>query len=389
VLLAGCSGSDDDGDGGDSSTEDGGDSSNGGNTTTDTDTGSTSYDIGIVHSTLNLGGATLAQARGAQWYGDSRDDLNVELLDGGLDPTKQNEQLQSLIQQGVDAIGVVPLDANVVSARAEEANDQGIPMFTVDTFANTELVPVGASKANRLQGQQIAEHLVTILEERRGAPEARYAHVSAPTRRPAVQARVDGIRAGFSQYDNIEEVDMVVADPASVQNATEKVGQYLQTSPDVNAMITNWIGGNYGILNGLERFDMKYAQSEDEHIPFVGIGCDSRVIEAIDQGFHDGAISPGEQYQYPIAIELMTRYLDAGEDPSVLPEIGTTLESGEFNFPDSVDGVNVFGEPIWAPAEVTEAPGGGYPYVPVGAALVTQENSQEDFLYGNFLPKLE
>jgi ribose transport system substrate-binding protein len=399
VLLAGCSGSDggdgSDGgsDGGDTENQGSGGSNDGGSTggKTETQGGGSSgpYDIGIVHSTLNLGGATLAQARGAQWYADSKDNLSVNVFDGGLDPTKQNQQLESLIQQDVDAIGVVPLNASAVTSRVEDARDRGIPVFTADTFATTDLVTHGSSKNQYADGQKIAKHLVEVLKEQRGSPEGRYVLVSAPTKRPVVQRRSDGIRSILSQHENVTEVDELIVDPASVQNAVESVSSYLQKGTNVDTMVTNWIGGSYGIMNALDRFDMKYPASSGDHIPVVGIDCDSKVLSDIGNGFHDGAISPGEQFQYPIALALMTRYLDAGKDESALPEIGDTIESGAFEFPDSVNGVDVFGKQIWAPAEVRKAEGANYPYVPVGSVLATEENYQKPYLYGNFLQELE
>ena len=383
VFLAGCS-NENNGEGGGS-----GSPTTSGNESTSTEQSSGPYEIGIVHSTLNLGGATLAQARGAQWYADSKENLNVNIVDGGLDPTKQNQQMESLIQQEVDAIGVVPLDKSAMTSRIEDASDRGIPVFTADTFAATDLVTHGSSKNNYNDGQKIGRHLVDVLNKRRGAPEGRYALISAPVERPVVQQRSDGIRDILGQHDGLTEVDEVVVSPGSVQNAVETVGNYLQTEPDIDVMITNWIGGSYGIIQGLERFDMKHPSSSDQHIPVVGIDCDSQVLNYIGEGFHDGAISPGEQFQYPAALSFMTRYLKADKDESVLPKVGDKIEEGEFDFPDSVNGVDVFGKAIWAPAEMQKAASANYPYFPAGSVVVTEENYQKPYLYGNFLQKLE
>ncbi|PSP84014.1 hypothetical protein BRC83_06365 [Halobacteriales archaeon QS_1_68_17] len=88
----------------------------------------------------------------------------------------------------------------------------------------------------------------------------------------------------------------------------------------------------------------------------------------------------------PLTLELMWDYLEGGED--TLPQVGDTVEPGDDL---SIENKEVFGiEPwsnqFWGPAEMVEYEAQDqtwWPWMKCNHAMITQENADASYLYGN------
>jgi len=141
-LLAGCGGGDT-----------GGDAGNG-------DAGMT---IGYASSNLNDTGQTFI-ADGARAYA-AENGLEILVQDAQEDVVRQQDQVLAMIEQGVDALVVVPVDTSAMDAITAAAKEAGIPLVYVNRNPFGEDQPpedvyyVGSQEivAGRFQGEALVE----------------------------------------------------------------------------------------------------------------------------------------------------------------------------------------------------------------------------------------
>ncbi len=66
--------------------------------------------------------------------------VDVTVFDGRYDALVQQEQFETMITQGYDAIIFVPIDIEAGAAAVQAAHDAGIPVFGSNTRVNSELL---------------------------------------------------------------------------------------------------------------------------------------------------------------------------------------------------------------------------------------------------------
>ena len=388
--LAGCSGQSGSGSGGDSttatdSTETEADAGTSGEATT---SGSDEpYTIGFqIGGLQNSWFTSLATA--AEWYAD---ELGMELNigDGELDPTRQVTVARNLINSDIDALVVNPFDSEAMADPVEEAAEQGIPTFSVDSVATSPELKQYTAFGNFAAGKRAAENAVAQLEEQTGSQEGQLVEVMIEQSAALGVARHEGTVAGVEQYDNVEIVGEIITDNTR-QDTTTKVTNFLQRNSDVDGFVCHAVTTGNGTLNALDRQDMRVPRGEEGHRILSQIDAGPTTLEAINNGFVDVAIDQPVHFYGPITLNYIKQYLDSGMDDSVLPNVGDTVEADAMSFQSTAaqdaTGENVWAENTWAPAEVqaTEAVD-NVPWFRTNSVRVTQENADASYLWGNWI----
>ncbi|QPV62827.1 sugar ABC transporter substrate-binding protein [Halosimplex litoreum] len=382
--LAGCSGESD------STPTDGEQSSDGGSGSTvgSTDSGGDGdYTIGFQIGGLQNSWFT-ALARASEWYAD---ELGVELNigDGELDPTRQVTVARNLINSDIDALVVNPFDSEAMAGPVEDAADQGIPTFSVDSVASSSDLNLYTAFGNYEAGQRAAENAVAQLEAQNGAPEGRLVEVMIQQSAKLGVARHEGTVAGLEQYDDVEIAGEIITNNTR-QDTTTKVTNFLQSDSDIDGFVCHAITTGNGTLNALDRQDMKVPKGEDGHKIVSQIDAGSTTLTAIDDGFVDVAIDQPVHFYGPITLHYIKEYLDAGKDESVLPGPGDSVESDAMSFESSAaqdaTGKDIWAENVWAPGEVQETEDvDDVPWFRTNSVRVTEENFDADYLWGNWI----
>lgn len=110
----------------------------------------------------------------AEEYVKANDDLEIEVADAQEDVIKQQDAINSLIQRGVDALIVVPVDTSAMDPITKAAQDAGIPICYVNRnpYAGNEndmpdnLYYVGSQEITG--GQMQAEYIGDLLKGKGG-----------------------------------------------------------------------------------------------------------------------------------------------------------------------------------------------------------------------------
>lgn len=121
------------------------------------------YQIGLSISTLN-NPFFVALKDGAEEQA-SELDATLTVADAQNDAAKQVNDVEDMIQKGMDLILINPTDSEAVGAAVQSANDAGIPVITVDRNAESGDVVAHVASDNVAGGQLAGEYMVELVGE--------------------------------------------------------------------------------------------------------------------------------------------------------------------------------------------------------------------------------
>ena len=95
----------------------------------------------------------------------AKNDIAVTVTSAEFDIARQRNQISDFIVQGVDAIVMSPADSKAIGTAIEEANEAGIPIFTVDIASLAEGVDIVTHIAtdNYSGGKLAGEAVLEVL----------------------------------------------------------------------------------------------------------------------------------------------------------------------------------------------------------------------------------
>lgn len=91
--------------------------------------------------------------------------FEVIVVDAQNDPAKQNNDVDDLLQKGVDALLINPTDSSAISAAVQNANAIGIPVITIDRSADKGEVASLIASDNVSGGKMAAQYIIDTLGE--------------------------------------------------------------------------------------------------------------------------------------------------------------------------------------------------------------------------------
>lgn len=136
------------------------------------------------------------------------DRLGVTLVveDAQDDAAQQNEQVQALIEQGVDALLINPVNADEIVPAIEQANEANIPVFTIDRSASGGEIVSHIASDNFAGGRMAGEHLAESLNG-----EGAVVELLGVPGTSAAEQRGAGFNEAMADYPDIEIVATAVA----------------------------------------------------------------------------------------------------------------------------------------------------------------------------------
>ena len=157
-----------------------------------------------------IGAAMLTQTH--IFYQDMVSAMQVEAEKQGVklkvqyaefDSSRQNNQIETFMAQGVDAIIVAPTDSSGVAPVIAEARRQGIAVFTADIAAKEADVLCHVASDNEQAGALVGEYLAQAIDSR-----GKVAIIDHPSV-TSVQERTRGFDRIMERYPQIEIVQRV------------------------------------------------------------------------------------------------------------------------------------------------------------------------------------
>ncbi len=244
---------------------------------------------------------------------------DLTLLDSDTKVEKQQENMESLLTRGVQAIALSPVDAASAEPLIKQADAQGAKVVTVTTEAEGAPVVVEDAKA---AGREGGEAAAKYFQEQYPDTPIKIAIVGFPQLQQTVD-RADGFVEGVKSVDADAEVVANQDGSAVLDKATTVAENMLQANPEANL----WFGINddsaLGALNALKGAGKG---TVDDQQLVVGFDGSAKAIQEILNPRSAFKMTVGnEPRSYAqIAFDTMAK-LHAGEDVEQRNVVPVTL----------------------------------------------------------------
>ncbi|WP_027407981.1 ribose ABC transporter substrate-binding protein RbsB [Anoxybacillus tepidamans] len=197
--------------------------------------------------------------------------VSLTVVDAQNDSAKQINDIEDLIQQGVDVILLNPTDSSAVSSAIESANKANIPVITVDRSAEGGKVVSHIASDNVAGGKMAGEFLVERLKDGGNVVELEGIPGSS-----AARERGEGFHQVIDKATNIKVIAKQAADfdRAKGLSVMENI---LQSHKDIKAVFAHNDEMALGALQALEAHGMK-------DVIVVGFDATEDAVKAVKEG---------------------------------------------------------------------------------------------------------
>ncbi|OCA85914.1 D-ribose ABC transporter substrate-binding protein [Bacillus sp. FJAT-27225] len=213
--------------------------------------------------------------------------VEVRVVDAQNDSAKQINDVEDLIQQGVDLLLINPTDSAAISTAVESANAIGIPVVTLDRSAEKGKVETLVASDNIKGGEMAAEYIVEKLGEN-----AKVAELEGVPGASATRERGKG-------FHNIadEKLDVVAKQSADFDRTKglTVMENLLQANPDIQAVFAH---NDEMALGAIEAIN-----SSGKDIMVLGFDGNDDALNAIKAGNMEATVAQQPELMGKLAVE--------------------------------------------------------------------------------------
>ncbi len=223
----------------------------------------------------------------AQDVADQYDDIELRVADGTNDVNLQISQVETFINDGVDAIVLLPFDGAAMTPVALKAMDAGIPVINVDReFDDPNAARVTILGDNYGMGVSAGAYICSQVDEGADAVVAEIAGIDSL---PLTQDRSQGFEDALAECG--QDVDNRVAAEFTVESGEKAAGNLLQAAPKIDFLWNHDDDQGVGVLAAIKN------AGRDEFVMIGGAGSANamRDIQSGDSVLKATVIYPSTQ----------------------------------------------------------------------------------------------
>ncbi|HEX5089099.1 MAG TPA: substrate-binding domain-containing protein [Nocardioides sp.] len=246
----------------------------------------------------------------AKKVAEDYDDIELRVAEGTNDVNLQISQVETFINDKVDAIVLLPFDGAAMTPIALEAMQAGIPVINVDReFDDPNAARVTVLGDNYGMGVSAGQWACDQVGDN---PDAVIAEIAGIDSLPLTQDRSRGFKDALADCD--QNVDNRVAAEFTVESGTEAAENLLQAAPKIDVLWNHDDDQGVGVLAAIEN------AGRDEFAMIGGAGSANamREIQSGDSVLKATVIYPSTQAADGIKL---ARLLVQGKSMSDLVEV--------------------------------------------------------------------
>ncbi len=240
-------------------------------------------------------------------------------LDANGDVSKQNNDIQDLITQGVNALIINPVNPDAVVPSLEAAKAAGIPVITVDRSINGEGVTAHIGRDNKAMGKLVGEAVVKKLADA-GVQGAKIIEIQGDAGGAVMMDRRDGFHAAIEGSGHT-----IVEGPYAEyirSNAVTAMQDLLQANTDVKVVYAHNDDMALGALQVL-------TENNRSDVFVSGVDGLSEALQLMESGGNYVATALNDpQYLGDVTIQV-AREAAAGREVPDFVDAGTKLVTPE------------------------------------------------------------
>lgn len=245
--------------------------------------------------TIGYAGPTLTNAffvglqKGVQ---DGAEEFGFELIETNAngDAAQQVNDAINLLSQDIDALVLTPIDSNGITPAVEQANEMGVPVFTLDRGSDGGEITSFVETDNVAAGQQAAEWIGERMTERYGDATGNVVNLQGLIGTTAAASREEGFQAGLASLPGLIEVASQEGgfDQEKSLNAMTNI---LQAEAEIDAVFGANDDNTVGALRAIDGAGRYAPPGDPEHIFIIGLDGTAQALDAIREGKQDATIS--------------------------------------------------------------------------------------------------
>ncbi|MBB0245590.1 substrate-binding domain-containing protein [Streptomyces alkaliphilus] len=159
-------------------------------------------------------------------------DIELRVAEGTNDPSAQISHIETFINEGVDAIVLLPTDGAALTRIAIEAMEAGIPVVNVDREFSSEFAARTTILGDNYgMGISAGTHACSLIEEN-GMGDAVIAEIAGMDSLPLTQDRSQGFADALEACG--QDVDHRVAAEFTVESGEATASNLLQAVPEID-----------------------------------------------------------------------------------------------------------------------------------------------------------
>lgn len=229
--------------------------------------------------------------------------MKVIVVDAQNDAAKQINDVEDLIQQGVDLLLINPTDSSAISTAVQSANSIGIPVVTLDRSADKGDVASLVSSDNEKGGEMAADYLIKELGEGTKVAELEGVPGASATRERG---------AGFHNLAD-DKLDVAAKQTANFDrtqglNTMENI---LQGNPDIKAVFAH----NDEMALGAQQA----IQSSGRDVLVVGFDGNEDALKSIEEGNLSATVAQQPEEIGKLAVQAGADVLNGEKVEKMIP----------------------------------------------------------------------
>ena len=175
-------------------------------------------------------------------------DVDLKVAAGTNDVNQQISQVETFINDKVDAIVILPFDGAALTTVAKKAMDAGIPVVNVDReFSDPNAARVTVLGDNYGMGVSAGQY---ICDQLQGKADAVVAEIAGIDSLPLTQDRSKGFKDALSKCG--QDVDNRVAADFTVEGGEKATSNLLQAAPKIDAIWNHDDDQGVGVLAAIK-----------------------------------------------------------------------------------------------------------------------------------------
>lgn len=188
--------------------------------------------------------------------------VDVTIFDGRFDALVQQDQFETMITQGFDAIIFVPIDIDAGATAVEAAHEAGIPVFGSNTRVNSDLLTAYVGSNDVQSGYMEAKYVLDAI-----GCEGNVVIIEGPIGQSAQIQRLEGNQQALAECPNVTVLEQQTANWSRAEAQT---------------LMENWLTAHPGEIAGVIGQNDEMALGAIEAIKAAGLDVNDFAIAGID-----------------------------------------------------------------------------------------------------------
>lgn len=189
-------------------------------------------------------------------------DVDLTIFDGRYDALVQQDQFETMITQGFDAIIFVPIDIEAGATAVEAAHEAGIPVFGSNTRVNTDLLTGYVGSDDVQSGYMEAKIVLDAI-----GCTGNVVIIEGPIGQSAQISRLEGNQMALAECPDVQVLEQQTANWSRAEAQT---------------LMENWLTAHPDGIDGVIGQNDEMALGAIEAIKAAGLEVDDFSIAGID-----------------------------------------------------------------------------------------------------------